>query len=176
MNVLLYNSYNLFFPQYLNTERSTYQLFCNTALRALLHQLKAYYGQKCLCFVLFLVGNNQNGNGIFFFCLVFSDETKCWEHTEPSLNSEFIFTFARVNRAFNTSKTKHHPWQWNACPPQAATSPVRALAPSFGRSWVGREELQTIGKADWIQCNNSKKGLDWTSSPHFRAGGWILSC
>lgn len=67
MNVLLYNSYNLFFPQYLNTERSTYQLFCNTALRALLHQLKAYYGQKCLCFVLFLVGNNQNG--IFFFVL-----------------------------------------------------------------------------------------------------------
>lgn len=71
MNVLLYNSYNLFFPQYLNTERSTYQLFCNTALRALLHQLKAYYGQKCLCFVLFLVGNNQNGNGIFFFLSCF---------------------------------------------------------------------------------------------------------
>lgn len=45
MNVLLYNSYNLFFPQYLNTE-STYQLFCNTALSALLHQSKAYYGGK----------------------------------------------------------------------------------------------------------------------------------
>lgn len=34
-----------FFPQYLNTE-STYQLFCNTALSALLHQSKAYYGGK----------------------------------------------------------------------------------------------------------------------------------
>lgn len=45
MSVLFYNSYNLFFPQYLNTE-STYQLFCNTALSALLHQSKAYYGGK----------------------------------------------------------------------------------------------------------------------------------
>lgn len=48
MDVLFYNSYNLFFPQYLNTE-STYQLFCNTALSALLRQSKAYYGgKKCL--------------------------------------------------------------------------------------------------------------------------------
>lgn len=107
MNVLLYNSYNLFSPQYLNTERSTYQLFCNTALRALLHQLKAYYGdQKCL---FFFVGNNQNGSEICFCFCLFSDETKCWEHTELSFNDEFIFTFARVNRAFNTSKMKCHP-------------------------------------------------------------------
>lgn len=58
-----------FFPQYLNTERSTYQLFCNTALRALLHQLKAYYSdQKCL----FFVGNNQKMSEIFKFFFVFS--------------------------------------------------------------------------------------------------------
>lgn len=71
MNVLLYNSYNLFFPQYLNTE-STYQLFCNTALSALLHQSKAYYGGKNV-FLWEMIGI---GVGFFFL----SDETKCWEH------------------------------------------------------------------------------------------------
>lgn len=55
MNVLFYNSYNLFFPQYLNTE-STYQLFCNTALSALLHQSKAYYGGKNVFFWWEIIG------------------------------------------------------------------------------------------------------------------------
>lgn len=68
MNILFYNSYNLFFPQYLNTE-STYQLFCNTALSALLHQSKAYYGGKNV-FLWEIIGM-----GVSLFLLL-SDETK----------------------------------------------------------------------------------------------------
>lgn len=41
----------------------------------------------------------------------------------------------------------------------------------LGEVWWVRKSCKPLEKADLIQCNNSKKGLDWTSSPHFRIEG-----
>lgn len=177
MNVLLYNSYNLFFPQYLNTERSTYQLFCNTALRALLHQLKAYYGdQKCLFFFLiflFLWEITRMGVRFVFFSQLkqSAGNTQNWDWMMSS-----SLPLHQFEQSFlNTSKTKHQHWQRNACPPQAKTSLLRALSPSFGGSLVGQEELQTVGKG-WFKFSvtTAKRELHWTSfTPCQDLGGYF---